>query len=92
MISGTIGGHPFTAMPFCASPTNWYQDSCTDPNDPSTCSYQLAQPFLALPDRAPYPRVTAVSVFDGTVTVARGKKTVDIPLMMATRAAGITHL
>ncbi|MGB5451488.1 MAG: hypothetical protein WBM71_11070 [Sedimenticolaceae bacterium] len=91
-INGTIGGHPFSATLFCASLTNWYQDSCTDPEDPMSCGYQLAQPFLNLIDRNAYPRVTEVSVFDGAITVARGRKTVDVPLVMATRAAGITHL
>jgi hypothetical protein len=90
-ISGTIDGHPFEADLRCASLTNWYQDSCTDPDDPSTCTFQLAQPFLA--QGLPYPRVTEVSVFDGVVSVAKGKgKTEEIPLIMATHAAGIMHL
>ena len=52
-ITGTVGGHPFTATLYCASLTNWYQDSCTDPSDPTTCGFQLAQPFLALTDKKP---------------------------------------
>lgn len=92
MISGTIGGHPFSATLFCASQTNWYQASCTDPDDPTSCKYGLVQPdaFLERPD--PYPRVTEVSVFDGEIAVSRGKKTRNIPIVMATRAAGITHI
>ena len=90
-IVGTIDGHPFEADLMCASLTNWYQDSCSDPNDPTSCTYQLAQPFLA--QGLPYPRVTEVSIFDGTVTVERRKgKTESIPLILATRASGITHL
>jgi hypothetical protein len=90
-IVGTIDGHPFEANLMCASLTNWYQDSCSDPNDPNTCSYQLAQPFLA--QGLPYPRVTEVSIFDGVVSVETRKgKYKEIPLIMATRASGITHL
>ena len=88
-ISGTIGGAPFTADLYCASLTNWYEQFCADPADPTTC-LQLAQPFLS--QGLPYPRVTEVSVFDGVVTVGRGKKTVEVPLLLVTRAAGITHL
>ena len=92
-ITGTIGGHPFSADLYCASLTNWYQDSCLDPDDPTTCKFQLAQPFLApLPDGSFYPRVTEVSVFDGVVTVQKNKKEVDIPLILATRAAGVMHV
>jgi hypothetical protein len=92
-ISGTIDGHDFTATLLCASLTNWYQDSCTNPDDPMSCTFQLAQPFLSLPEREDfYPRVTEVSVFDGVITVEKGKKTVDVPIVMATRAAGITHV
>lgn len=41
----------------------------------------------------PYPRITEVSVFDGVITVPVGKKkTREIPVVMATRAAGIMHL
>jgi hypothetical protein len=41
----------------------------------------------------PYPRVSEVSLFDGAVTVQKGKnKTKTIPLVMATRASGITHV
>jgi hypothetical protein len=89
-LSGTLGGHPFSARLYCASLTNWYQASCTDPTDPSSCTTQLAQPFLS--KGLPYPRVTEVSVFDGNVEVRRGRRTVEVPLLMATRAAGITHL
>ena len=89
-IVGTIGGHDFSARLYCASLTNWYQTSCADPADPSSCSAQLAQPFLS--QGLPYPRVTEVSLFDGSVTVRRGRRTVEVPLLMATRAAGITHL
>ena len=92
-IIGTIDGHPFEANLMCASLTNWYQDSCSDPSDPTTCTYQLAQPFLSIPDRDPYPRVTEVSIFDGVVSVETRKgKYKEIPLIMATRASGITHL
>jgi hypothetical protein len=92
-IEGTIGGHPFTATLLCASLTNWYQDSCSDPDDPSSCTFQLAQPFFNLIDRDPYPRVTEVSVFDGVINVHKGNgKTADVPIIIATRAAGITHL
>lgn len=89
-IVGTIGGHDFSARLYCASLTNWYQTSCADPADPSSCSAQLAQPFLSM--GLPFPRVTEVSLFDGSVTVRRGRRTVEVPLLMATRAAGITHL
>jgi len=92
MIEGTIGGHAFSARLYCASLTNWYQDSCADPNDPETCAFQLAQPFLNLVDRNLYPRVTEVSVLDGVIAVEKRNKTVEIPLVMATRAAGITHI
>jgi hypothetical protein len=91
-ISGTIGGHPFSAKLLCASLTNWYQDSCADPEDPTTCSFQLAQPFLNLIDRDPYPRLTEVSVFDGVISGKGKGKKAGIPIVMATRAAGITHL
>jgi len=47
LVNGTIGGHPFSARLYCASLTNWYQESCADPEDPATCSVQLAQPFLS---------------------------------------------
>jgi hypothetical protein len=89
-IVGTIGGHPFEATLLCASLTNWYQDSCLDPENPQTCSFQLAQPFLS--QGLPFPRVTEVSVFDGVITVDRGNKVKEVPIVMATRAAGITHL
>ena len=90
-ISGTIGGHPFTGKLLCASLTNWYASFCTNPPNPPC--FQLAQPFLNLVDRDPYPRVTEVSVFDGVITVARGKgQTREVPVVIATRAAGITHL
>ena len=92
-ITGTIGGHPFSAKLYCASQTNWYQDSCSDPNDPMTCRVQLAQPFLTPPDEGSfYPRVTEVSVFDGVVTVKKNKKTVEVPIVLATRAAGLMHV
>ena len=90
-IAGTIGGFPFTGTLLCASLTNYYADFCPDPLN-APC-FQLAQPFFTLIDRDPYPRVTEVSVLDGVITVERGKgKVVDIPVVMATRAAGITHL
>ncbi|MDJ0805468.1 MAG: hypothetical protein QNJ78_01410 [Gammaproteobacteria bacterium] len=87
VISGTIDGYPFEADLFCASLTNWYQDSCADPDDPTTCAFQLAQPFLKM--NLPFPRVTEVSVFDGVIEGENGK---EIPILMATRAAGIMHL
>jgi hypothetical protein len=87
---GSIGGHPFTATLYCASLTNWYQDSCLDPEDPTTCTVQLAQPFLMRD--LPFPRVTEVSIFDGEVTVQSRYGEVVVPLVIATRAAGITHL
>ncbi len=87
-IVGTIGGHPFEANLACASLTNWYQDSCLDAADPATCSFQLAQPHITS-----HPRVTEVSIFDGVISVDKGRhKTVDVPIVMATRAAGLTHL
>ena len=91
-ITGTIGGNAFSATLYCASLTNWYQDYCTDPSNPSTCSFQLAQPFLG--KGLPFPRVTEVSVLDGVITVERGskQKEVELPIIMATRAAGITHV
>lgn len=92
-ISGTIGGHAFSAMLYCASQTNWYQDSCTDPDDPATCKFQLAQPFMTPSDDLDfYPRVTEVSVFDGKITVKRRRGYIEIPILMATRAAGMTHV
>ena len=89
-ITGTIGGHEFTATLLCASLTNWYQDSCADPDDPSTCSFQLAQPFLA--KGLPFPRITEVSVLDGVISGKGKGKMADIPIVMATRAAGIMHI
>ena len=89
-ITGTIGGHEFTATLLCASLTNWYQDSCADPEDPSTCSFQLAQPFLS--QGLPFPRVTEVSIFDGVISPKGKGKKAEIPIVMATRAAGITHV
>ena len=86
-IVGTIGGHAFEAKLACASLTNWYQNSCADPNDPTSCTFQMAQPFITT-----HPRVTEVSIFDGVISVDRGRKTKEIPIVMATRAAGITHL
>ena len=86
-IVGTIDGHAFTAKLACASLTNWYQDSCTDPDNPMSCTFQLAQPFITT-----HPRVTEVSVFDGVITVERGPHSKTVPIVMATRAAGITHL
>ena len=91
-IEGTIGGHPFRASLYCASLTNWYQDSCTDPENPMSCTVQLAQPVLtASDDGSLYPRVTEVSVFDGVITVEKRKETVEIPIVLATRAAGMMH-
>ncbi len=90
-IVGTIDGHRFEAKLLCASLTNWYQDSCADPANPESCTFQLAQPFLM--QGLDFPRVTEVSVFDGKITVHKGRhRTVEVPIVMATRAAGITHL
>jgi hypothetical protein len=90
-ISGTIGGHPFSGVLLCASQTNGYQHFCGNPPNPPC--FQLAQPFFDLIDRDPYPRVTEVSVFDGVITVqGNHNETAEVPLLMATRAAGITHL
>lgn len=91
-ITSTIDGHQFTATLRCASLTNWYQDSCADPDDPNTCSFQLAQPFLS--KGLPFTRVTEVSIFDGVISPnGKGKgKNADSPIVMATRAAGITHV
>ena len=86
VISGTIDGFPFEADLLCASMTNWYQDYCADPDDPQTCSFQLAQPFLKM--GKPFPSITEVSVFDGIVENDKGK---GIPIVMATRASGIMH-
>jgi len=86
-IVGTIGGHPFKANLACASLTNWYQDSCADPADPTSCTFQMAQPFITT-----HPRVTEVSIFDGVITVDAGRRSKEVPIVMATRAAGITHL
>ena len=93
-ITGTIGGHHFEAKLSCASLTNWYQDSCVDPdnvgNPMAECSFQLKQPFMMM--GLPFPRITEVSVFDGAVTVGKGRRARQVPIVMATRAAGITHL
>ena len=90
-IVGTVGGHPFEAKLACASLTNWYHHSCSDTADHTSCAFQLAQPFLS--QGLPYPRVTEVSIFDGMISVKKNKnKTKVIPVVMATRAAGITHL
>lgn len=90
-VTGTIGGHPFAGKLFCASLTNWYQDFCPDPSN-GPC-FQLMQPFFDLIDRDPYPRVTEVSVLDGVISVTRGSgRIVEVPVVIATRAAGITHL
>jgi hypothetical protein len=86
-IAGTIDGYPFEADLLCASLTNWYQDSCSDPEDPNTCTFQLAQPMLKM--GYPFPRLTEVSVFDGVIQVGKNKQ---IPIVMATRAAGIMHV
>jgi hypothetical protein len=89
-IVGTIGGHAFEAKLSCASLTNWYQDSCADPQDPESCTFQLAQPSLMM--GLPFPRVTEVSIFDGAITVEKGKHSKEVPVVIATRAAGITHV
>lgn len=86
-IVGSIDGHAFEARLACASLTNWYQDSCTNPEDPMSCTFKLAQPFIAT-----HPRVTEVSIFDGVISVDAGKRSRQVPIVMATRAAGITHL
>jgi hypothetical protein len=89
-ILGTIDGHPFEANLMCASLTNWYQEWCPDPSDKANC-LQLAQPFMNF--EQPFPRVTEVSLFDGVVTVAKNKNQTEmIPVVMATRASGITHV
>ena len=89
-IVGTIGGHPFEASLMCASLTNWYQKFCPDPSDKNNC-FQMAQPFLSM--GLSFPRVTEISLFDGVITVAKNKnKTEMLPLVMATRASGITHV
>ena len=90
-ISGTIGGHPIAGTLTCASMTNYYAQFCGDnPMDPMC--FQLAQPFL-MKLGLPFPRVTEVSVFDGAITVNKGNnKSVDVPIVLATRAAGITHV
>ena len=89
-IVGTIAGHPFEAKLMCASLTNWYQEFCPDPSDKANC-FQMAQPFMNMDQ--PFPRVTEISLFDGVITVAKNKnKTEMIPLVMATRASGITHI
>ncbi len=90
VVNGTIGGHPFSAKLYCASLTNWYQQSCADPEKPATCRVQLAQPFLSM--GLPFPRVTEVSVFDGVIVVDRGRKSFEVPFLMATRAAGVMHI
>jgi len=90
-INGNIDGHPFAAKLFCASLANWYQGFCEDPCD-SSC-FQLAQPLYDFAEEQIYPRVTEVSIFDGVINVERNDhKTVEIPIMMVTRAAGILHL
>ena len=89
-ISGTIDGHPFAGTLYCASMTNWYEQFCDNPTDPAC--FQLAQPFLVKLG-FPFPRVTEVSVLDGAITVKRRNgKTVEVPIVLATRAAGITHV
>lgn len=89
-IRGTIDGHPIAGTLTCASMTNYYEQFCEDSTDPMC--FQLAQPFL-MKLGLPFPRVTEVSVFDGAITVKRGKhKTVEVPIVLATRAAGITHV
>lgn len=87
LISGTIDGYPFEADMQSASLTNWYQDSCTNPDDPLTCTIQLAQPMLSM--GIPMPRITEVAVFDGTITVTNGKV---VPVVMTTRSAGLLHV
>lgn len=88
-IVGTVDGHPFSATLLCASMTNWYEQFCDDPQ--GDACFQLAQPFLK--QGLPFPRVTEVSVIDGVITVGKGKHgTVEVPVVMATRAAGITHV
>jgi len=89
-ITGTIDGHSFSATLYCASLTNYYEQFCENPCDPDATCFQLAQPFLK--QGLPFPRVTEVSVLDGVITVEKGKKAVQLPIVMATRAAGITHL
>ena len=89
-IAGTIDGHPFEASLMCASLTNWYQKFCPDPSDKENC-FQLAQPFMNFDQ--PFPRVTEISLFDGVITVEKNKnKTEMVPIVMATRASGITHV
>lgn len=91
-ITGTIGGHSFSADLLCASQTNWYANFCQDPFDDTKPCFKLAQPLFNTP-KGHFPRVTEVSIFDGVVTVQNGKHgTMEVPILMATRAAGITHL
>jgi hypothetical protein len=52
----------------------------------------MAQPLFNTA-KGHFPRVTEVSVFDGVITVQNGKRGAkEVPILMATRAAGITHL
>lgn len=89
-IVGTIDGHHFEAKLMCASLTNWYQKFCPDPSDPANC-FQMAQPFMNF--EQPFPRVTEISLFDGAITVQKNKnKSKNIPIVMVTRASGITHV
>ena len=93
-IVGTIGGHRFESSLLCASLTNWYQESCSDPKDPMSCTFQLAQPFAKPESVQPmlFPRVTEVSIFDGAITVGKGRHAKKVPVLLATRAAGLTHI
>jgi hypothetical protein len=89
-IVGTIDGHPFEASLMCASLTNWYQKFCPDPGDTENC-FQMAQPFINFDQ--PFPRVTEISLFDGVITVDKNKNKAElVPIVMATRASGITHV
>ena len=74
----------------CASLTNWYQKFCPDPADTDNC-FQMAQPFINF--EQPFPRVTEISLFDGEVSITKNKKRTEVvPIVMVTRASGITHV
>ncbi len=89
-VVGTIDGHPFEARLMCASLTNWYQKFCPDPADTDNC-FQMAQPFINF--EQPFPRVTEISLFDGEVSITKNKKRTEVvPIVMVTRASGITHV
>jgi hypothetical protein len=91
-ISGTIGGNLFSGKLLSASQTNWYANFCEDPYDVNKPCLQLAQPFLNLLQGS-FVRVTEVSIIDGVITFQKNdNKTVEVPILIATRAAGINQL